>query len=401
MKRLTGMVQNYAWGSTTALPRLLGQRPTGEPQAELWLGAHPSTPSQYGDTPLDQAITEDPALVGAAAARQFGSRLPFLLKVLAADQPLSLQAHPSREQAEDGFGREEAAGVARDAKERTYRDDWPKPEALCAVGEFHALCGFRDAEQTWDLFGRLGVRGLCDLAAPLRDLGGAAGIAQVFVGFLQLPDAADLVRRVAHAAEAYADDHHADEDDDLGRLSRTAVELDSYYPGDPGVLAALLLNRVELHKNQAIFLPAGNLHAYLSGTGVEIMANSDNVLRGGLTRKHIDLDELRRIVDFTPGFLGLVAATEDTAGVWSYATPAPEFALWRVEATGHDQGLNLVLPGDGGGRVVLVVSGQLTLGGENGELVLSQGQSAFVTAQEPAISVSGSGTAFVGAPGVR
>ncbi len=396
MKRLTGTVQNYAWGSTTAIPQILGQQPTGEPQAELWLGGHPSAPSRYGDTGLDRAIAEAPEIVGSASVAQFGPRLPYLLKVLAAGRPLSLQAHPSREQAEAGFQRENALGIAQGAKERTYRDEWPKPEALCALGEFHALCGFREPEQTWELFSRLGIRKLTQVAAPLRDVGGSASLTQVFVDLLQLPDAADLVRTVAHAAEACRD-----HDRGMGLLARTAVELDSHYPGDAGVLAALLLNRIELGENQAIFLPAGNLHAYLSGTGVEIMANSDNVLRGGLTPKHIDVGELRQIVDFTPGLPGLVARMEESPGVWRYATPAPEFTLWRVEATGPGQGALSELPGEGGGRVVLVVSGTLTVVSEQDELVLNRGESAFVTAQDRAVTVTGAGTAFVGGPGIR
>ena len=145
MERLTGVIQPYAWGSPTVIPELLGVPPTGEPQAELWFGAHPLAPSTVRGEPLDDLVDRDPeGVVGSASVASFGPRLPFLLKIIAADRPLSLQAHPSREQAEAGYAREQAAGVPRDAPNRLYRDGWPKPEVLCALRETEALCGFRD-----------------------------------------------------------------------------------------------------------------------------------------------------------------------------------------------------------------------------------------------------------------
>ncbi|GAA2112254.1 mannose-6-phosphate isomerase, class I [Microlunatus panaciterrae] len=393
MQRLVGKVQPYAWGSTTAIPELLGVDPTGEPQAELWLGAHPSAPSRWGDQSLQDAVAADPeAVVGAASVQEFGPRLPYLLKVLAAAQPLSLQAHPSRAEAEAGFAREQQAGIALDAPERTYRDDWPKPEALCALGEMEALCGFREPAETYALLARLGVAELLDLVAPL-ERGGSEALAEVFGRLLRLPaDQREVVGSVAEAAHG-----HIDDPGPFGDLCRTAEELATFYPGDPGVLAALLMSRVRFGKHQALFLPAGNLHAYLHGTGVEIMANSDNVLRGGLTPKHVDVDELLRLLDFTPGFPGLVDAVEEQPGVWAYQTPAPEFALWRLDLTST----GLALPGEGSGRVVLVTDGQATLVTKGCELVLDRGGSAFVAAADREVRVAGTGTVFVGGPGVR
>jgi mannose-6-phosphate isomerase len=388
VKRLTGTVQPYAWGSTTAISEFLGVEPTGDPQAELWLGAHPSAPARVDGEPLDAAIGEDPqGWVGAAPVQRFGARLPFLMKVLAAAQPLSLQAHPDRAQAEAGFAREEQAGIAPDARERTYRDDWPKPEALCALGDFHALCGFREPSEIYALVEILGLPEATDLVRPLQS-GGAAELKQVFGELLRMPDAATLVDQVAASAARLAA-----EPGPAGAFARTAVELAGYYPGDPGVLAGLMLNRVVLHRYDALYLPPGNLHAYLSGTGVEIMANSDNVLRGGLTGKHVDVDELLRLLDFTPGWSGPVPVTEDAPGAFRYRTGAPEFALWRLESEDR-----LPVPADGLGRVLLATDGSARVRSGDHELPLAAGQSVFLRADEGAVII-GRGTVFVGTTG--
>src|SRR5918998_3332152 len=170
MERLGGVVQPYAWGSPTVIPELLGIEPSGEPQAELWFGAHPLAPSIAAGEPLDKIVDRDPeGVVGRASVDAFGPRLPFLVKIIAADRPLSLQAHPTRQQAEAGYAREEAAGVPRDAPHRTYRDGWPKPEVLCALRDTEALCGFRHPGETYGLFERLGVARALPLVAPLSD----------------------------------------------------------------------------------------------------------------------------------------------------------------------------------------------------------------------------------------
>jgi len=401
--RMTGTIQPYAWGSPTFIPTLLGTEPTGAPQAELWLGAHHSAPSLVGDRPLDELISADATgVVGAAPVAEFGAQLPFLMKVLAAAQPLSLQAHPSRAQAEAGFARENEAGVARDAKDRLYKDDWPKPEALCALMDSEALCGFRDPEDTYELFDRLGSGDAMELVAPLADssVPAADRVGRVFSAILRLqPDELGVVDEVVAAAEDVSD---VSGDDAFATFAQTARELGDAYPRDPGVLAALLMNRIALRPNDAVFLPAGNLHAYLHGGGVEIMANSDNVLRGGLTPKHVDVNELLSILDFTPGFAGLVPQVEVSPGVFRYDTPAPEFALWRIELTPPPEpveGLEgLELPGSDLGRVMLVTNGQVTVTSASGELGLERGQSAFATAGE-AVRVRGLGTLFVGGPG--
>ncbi|WP_217428634.1 mannose-6-phosphate isomerase, class I [Microlunatus speluncae] len=391
INRLTGTIQPYPWGSTTSIPEFLGTEPTGGPQAELWLGTHPQGPSRLND---DQGLAEFLAAaperrIGAEPVARFGPRLPYLMKVLAAARPLSLQAHPSREQAEHGFAREDAAGIARDAPNRTYRDDWPKPEALCALAPVQALCGFREPELTYAMFERLEVPAALELVAPLAD-GGPEALAEVFGRLLRLPEDR---RGVIDDVVSSALDRQGRRLDEFGA---TAVEVATHYPGDPGVLAALLMNRVSYGPYQAIFLPAGNLHAYLSGTGVEIMANSDNVLRGGLTGKYIDVDELIKLLDFTPGMPGLVPIDEPSPGVFHYRTPAPEFGLWRLEP----DGATLPLPAPGTGRVLLAAAGTIMVSAAGADLTLSRGQAAFVPAEIDDAELSGAGVAFVGGPGL-
>jgi mannose-6-phosphate isomerase len=393
MERLTGVIQPYAWGSRTAIPEFLGAEPTGEPQAELWFGAHPLAPSAVDGEPLDKLVAHHPVrVVGQASVEAFGPRLPFLLKIIAAAQPLSLQAHPSREQAEAGYAREQAAGIPRDAPQRTYRDSWPKPELLCAFVETDALCGFREPAATYQMFEQLAVDRALTLVAALADadVPAAERLRVAFSRLLRLtPDERSVISEIAQAAEA------TQEPDDVASFARTASELHTYHPGDPGVLAALLMNRITLQPGDALFMPSGNLHAYLSGGGVEIMANSDNVMRGGLTPKYVNVDELLAVLDFTPGLRGLITPLEESPGVWRYPTPAPEFTLWRLEP--HAE--SAAVPAAGSGRILLVTDGELTAMSITTRLDLGRGEAALLSAGEEA-AVTGRGTAFLGGPGV-
>ncbi len=391
MDRLVGKIQPYAWGSTTFIPELLGEKPTGEPLAELWLGAHPLAPASVGGEPLDDLVAEDPRImVGSASVAEFGPRLSYLLKVLAADKPLSLQAHPSRAQAEEGYTREQEAGVPRDDPTRTYRDGWPKPEVLCALGDAEVLCGFRQPTETYELFEQLGVESALALVQPLKD-GGAPALEEVFGRMLRLTDTVrQVIAEVVQAAEQVGDDQP------LAEFAETAHELAHLYPDDPGVLAALLMNRLTLHTYEAIFLPAGNLHAYLHGNGIEIMANSDNVLRGGLTSKHIDVEELMKVLDFAPAVPRLVPCVESPEGVWRYETSVPEFALWRLEPGAA----RVPVPRPRSGRVLLVTDGTVTVRAPGqDELILAKGESAFLTADDNA-EVTGEAVVFVAGPGI-
>lgn len=382
MDVLLGRPQHYDWGSLTAIPRLMHIEPDGRPWAEVWYGAHPTAPSLIDGQPLDTILTEHPEQIGPASVDQFGRRLPFLLKLLAADRSLSLQAHPSREQAEAGYAREDEAGVAIDARERLYVDDWPKPEIICAIEEFHALCGFRDPHETADLFEDLGAEQAIAATACLRSLPADEALREVTGRFLS--DDGTLLRDILAAATRVADDSP------ISPFADTALELSKQHPGDPGIAVALLMNRLTLQPGQAIFLPAAILHAYLRGLGVELMANSNNVLRGGLTSKHVDVGELRSQLDFRPYHPEILTGTEVATGVWHYDTPAPEFALWRL-------GDGATVPADSLGRILLA-TGPATLDGAS-TLSLRPGEAAWLAAGERA-TIQGTGPVWMAAAGI-
>ncbi|MGL4832092.1 MAG: mannose-6-phosphate isomerase, class I [Propionibacteriaceae bacterium] len=389
MHRITGKIQHYAWGSYTAIPELLGAAPSELPAAEYWLGSHHSGPSilDTGES-LPEWLTAQ--RLGPAATRAFGTRLPFLLKILSAEQPLSLQAHPSREQAEDGYAKENAAGIALDAPNRTYRDNWPKPEALVALTDFTALCGFREPHRTMELIRGLELPvSLTEIFGPLIHRPGAAGIAECFLDILS----GDTMRHEATEQVVSAAVTKQHDPGHLGRFASTIVAIDQFYPGDPGILAAMLLNIVTLDPGDAIFLPAGNMHAYIHGTGVEVMANSDNVVRGGLTPKHIDVDELVRVVDFTP-LQPEAVPTDERDGVIRYLTQAPEFALWRIDLPN-----DVALPGTGA-RIGMVTSGSLTLSDGVTSMTVDRGQSFLVEDRETHVTVDGRGQLFVAGTGM-
>lgn len=374
--RLEGAVRRYEWGSPTAIPELLGVEPDGRPVAELWFGAHPDDPSTAPDhgATLDELIAADPVhAVGSSVIERFGERLPFLLKVLAADRALSIQVHPTLEQARTGFAAEDAAGVPRAAPQRNYRDPNHKPELICALTRFEALCGFRPVAETQALLAELDVPELGFLAGALA---GPAPLRTAFTAVLEHDDVASLVAALVPAAGR------------LGRHSDLArvVELTSTdFPGDVGVVLSLLLNYVRLDPGEAIFLGAGNVHAYLRGTGVEIMATSDNVLRCGLTPKHIDVDELVSVTDFSE-----LADPRWPATNGVFAVPVADFRMLPFQVDGQ------VTLGDDEPWVVLCTEGTVAVGG----VVLTPGQAAFVPAAEESVPIEGRGTVFAAAAGV-
>ena len=388
MELLENPVRPYSWGSRTVIAELLGEEvPSAHPQAELWLGAHPGDPSRlvHGDgtrTALPDVIATDPAAhLGADRAAHWAGRLPFLLKVLAADEPLSLQAHPSLEQAITGFAREDAAGLPRDASDRNYRDANHKPELVCALTEFHALVGFREPAATVALLRALDVPALAAHAELLAGQPDADGLRALFTTWITLPQSmlATLLPalqegcvRLAGRSERF----HIE--------ARTVLELSERYPGDAGVLAAVLLQRVTLAPGEALYLPAGNLHAYLAGVAVELMANSDNVLRGGLTPKHVDVPELLRVLDFTAPSSPVLRGTPD--GGWlRYDTPAREFLLRRW--TGGPEARVVALPGSGP-RILLCVDGAAGVRSGSGELEIKRGASLWLGAGDVDVTVA-------------
>jgi mannose-6-phosphate isomerase len=374
MWQLTNTVRHYPWGSHTVIPELLGEpSPAEQPCAELWMGAHPGDPSVLSTgTPLDKAIAEEPeALLGPAVLERFGPRLPFLLKVLAAETPLSLQAHPTPEQARAGFAAEEAAGIPLDDVTRTFRDPYHKPELLLALTTFEALCGFRPVEESLHCVAKLQVPELKPTIAALARGGLRAAIPQL----LGLSDRnrTQLVETVAEAAARFV----AAADPEFINTYRWAASLAQTYPGDPGVVISLLCNHLKLAPGEAVFLPAGNLHAYLSGAGVEIMAASDNVLRGGLTAKHVDLAALIEVLDFTDRKVPVLHPVLGPGGL-RYPVPVEDFDLTRCQL---DTGAGTLTTG--GPQVLFCTEGRAVLASSDGELVLEKGASAFVPAGVP------------------
>ncbi|MGW2685757.1 mannose-6-phosphate isomerase, class I [Streptomyces sp. NPDC001414] len=377
MDRLDNTVRPYAWGSPTAIPKLLGVEPSGEPQAEMWMGAHPGAPSRTGRGTLVEVIDADPkAELGEAAVARFGPRLPFLLKILAAGAPLSLQVHPDLEQAREGYEDEERRGIPVDAPDRNYKDANHKPELICALTEFDGLCGFRTPERAAGLLEALGVDSLKPYVDLLRAQPEEAALREVLTAVLTA-DREEMAHTVAEAAEACAR---------LGGDHAPYAGLAHHYPGDPGVIAAMLLNHVRLQPGEALFLGAGIPHAYLAGLGVEIMANSDNVLRCGLTPKHVDVPELLRVVRFEAGDPGVLRPEAAPDGEEVYETPIDEFRLSRYVLPAGTTAHDLTLPTP---QILLCTAGAVRAGEED----LTPGQSVFVPASEKT-EVSGAGTVF-------
>ncbi|MGN7702394.1 mannose-6-phosphate isomerase, class I [Cellulosimicrobium sp. 22601] len=404
--RLENTVQPYDWGSTSAIQDLLGVAPDGRPAAELWMGAHPLAPSRVvpdgerrpaearpgvpaaSGTTLADLVRADP--VGALGQRvldQHGPRLPFLLKVLAAERALSLQVHPRPHLARAGFNRENREGVARDSPLRSFHDDQHKPEMVVAVTRFEGLSGFRRPTRILELLDGLDGDLVGRMRSALLASPTEAGVRAAFTLALHArsePDvAADLARTVASVrarAEAASGTGAAPASGAPRRTSQradaTVLSLADQHPGDPGAVVSLMLNRVTLAPGESMFVPSGHVHAYLSGCAVEIMASSDNVLRAGLTTKLVDVDALLECATCTPGPAARPRLVEDGSGLVTYRPPVAEFALRAGRVTGP-----VALP-DAGPRVVLCLDGAVTLAGGSGarsvEVRLARGESVFV-----------------------
>ena len=388
---MQGAIRTYAWGSRTAIAEFTGRpAPTAHPEAELWLGAHPGDPARLdadgAAASLLAVIDADPeGALGPAVCRRFDDRLPFLVKVLAADEPLSLQAHPSAQQAVEGFEREERIGVPINSPVRNYRDRSHKPELLVAITDFEALAGFRPAARSVEFMRELAVPALEPYIALLADQADESGLRALFTTWITAPqpDLDALIPAVLEGAVSYIRSGAKEFADE----ARTVLELGERYPGDAGVLAALLINRVSLKPGEGLFLPAGNLHSYLHGMGMEVMANSDNVLRGGLTPKHVDVPELLRVLDFTP-VTDPRAPTRREGIELIYQTPAPEFAVSVLTLDGDDLGHEVDAPSRHEGPQILVCTeGAVTVRAKSGEVRMEQGAAAWVAADDGPIRV--------------
>lgn len=396
----------YAWGSRTDIAELLGRAPSGEPEAELWLGAHPGSPARIAELSAERGHPDLRAWIEADPATALGlslaatGRLPFLLKVLAAAAPLSLQAHPTPEQARTGYDRENRLGIVVDDPRRNYRDPFHKPEVVVALSEtFDALCGFRSVDEVRqilealvrldasspvsrpDLLGLLRVQ--LDSREPLRSalawiLSGADEVAELVAHLVALSELADV------------------QDATVAGALETVRDLARWYPGDAGIAASLLVQRVTMRRGEALYLPAGNIHAYIRGLGIELMAASDNVLRGGLTSKHIDVPELLRVLDFRHLPVPFLVPEEPVPGVRVFRPDVPDFVLVHVKL--DREAVELPLDGP---AVVLSVRGSAKLAGRRGYASMGRGECVYVTPDEISLTVRGEGELFVATTGCR
>ena len=406
MDLLRPEIRPYPWGTRTAIADLQGRRvPAPGPEAELWMGAHPSAPSGL-DRPatppvpftptasiasrvtLDTVIAADPSgELGPECAARFGGRLPFLLKVLSAAKALSIQVHPSRAQAEAGYAVENERGLTPDDPRRNYVDDWPKPELLYALTPFEVVAGLRTPDDAAALLITLAVDELEPLAARLAEPG--ADLRAALASVLEWPAPVGLVASVVAACErlAAAGGPYAD-------AYAAAVRVAADHPGDIGVVAMLLMRHAVLQPGQAVFMPAGGLHAYLRGTGIELLANSDNVVRSGLTGKHIDVPELLKLVDPAVAVPVLAPRVLPDGIAW-FDTPAPEFRLYVVDLAGPA----LALPG-AGPRILLCLDGACALRSEAGQaLELTRGDSCFLSAADAVVRATGHARLALATPG--
>lgn len=396
MQLLEGALRNYSWGSTDLIPNLVGKQPDGTPVAEMWFGAHPAGPSLVGGRRLNEVIEEDPrGQLGERVKEKYGARLPFLLKLLAADEPLSLQAHPTMAQATEGFERENTLGIPLGANERNYKDPSHKPELIVALTKFQAMAGFRPLPATLELFEVLNCAELNRYLTMLdaAEEQEADNLRALFTTWITIPRTSRhvLIEEVVQQAA-----NHLDRDDWISETLTTVIDLNNRYPGDIGVLGALLLNHIQLEPGEAIFLNAGQLHAYVSGLGVEIMANSDNVLRGGLTSKYVDVPELVKVLDFeslmNPRSLPELTNNDEQPETWEYPVPVDEFKISRVELPErHELGIK-----EDGPVIVLCTSGSvvaertsITDGEVEDRIELNAGDALWISAQEGGCTITG------------
>ena len=367
--RISGDVKNYPWGSKHLIQDHLGLGPLNEAVAEIWFGTH-----EGGQSKLLSS--------GKTLSEAIGSKLSFLVKFLAADSPLSIQVHPNIIQAKAGFAKENAAGLDLTDPKRNYKDDSQKPEILIALSPFEALCGFRPRAEVIEIFlafseseARFGeLAALAETGSSIEEI------------FSELLEESNLAGRFTNSVASL----DADSISEKARL--LAVNLLEKYPGDTGALVSLLLNHVRLVPGEAIFLPAGNLHAYLSGFGLEVMAASDNVIRGGLTSKHIDKAELRNITDFSELAEPVVSPKKLAEGLVEYPVAASEFRVYRAQISGANLLADIDLPA---AAMIVCVSGEIAVGtSQEQREVLKKGEVVFVS-EAKKFSLSGSGDAFV------
>jgi mannose-6-phosphate isomerase len=394
--KLKNPVKHYDWGSPDWIPQLLGlPNEGGDPWAELWMGVHPEGPSELvlpetpvSDVPrlLPELIGQDPVrYLGEAAAREYGG-LPFLFKLLAAARPLSIQAHPNPDQAKKGWER----------GDRNYKDPNHKPEIICALTPFTAMAGFREPREIRKRLEAFGFAPLSPLLSALETRTGENALKGFLAALFSLSP--ETRQGLSEYARSRALQGSGGEYAEEWKYAAYFAEL---YPGDPAIIAPLYLNLITLKPGEAMNIPAGILHAYVYGFGVELMANSDNVLRGGLTPKHIDVEELTAILRFSPFKPEILRPSGggNFPGLFRYPSPFREFSLTGITGRGGDTpGAAAAFPGNGP-AIVLVTGGELCISTGDETLILKRGESAFIAAGEPSV-FSGDYTLYVAGTGL-
>ena len=376
--RLTGQVQHYAWGGKNYIASLIGLNSAkDQPCAEWWLGAHPSAPSEIenvtGKQSLIEFLSQNPTALGQASHQQFGDELPYLLKILDVEKPLSIQLHPTKAQAEKGFEAENAKGVSLTDSTRTYKDRNHKPEMMIALSDFWLLHGFKIKSQ---ILTTLNVR---PSLQPLAEKLGKQSLAE-FYADVMLADQSTLANWLLPIIEVnqqpYKNGELTLDNPDYWVLYTMEAMAISPEKLDAGLVCFYLFNIVHLKEGEGIFQDAGIPHAYLRGQNVELMACSDNVIRGGLTPKYVDIAELLKIVDCREVTPQIISAAPQNQSEFTYKTPVKDFALAqiRVEPQQHTE-LNLQSAG-----ILLVMQGELKIQEKSTALTLKQGESAFITA---------------------
>ena len=389
---MKNIVQEYAWGSYTAIPELLGNvSPAKTPQAELWMGAHLKAPSMVkcdGNwKSLLELIEKNPHdILGEKVAEKFDNSLPYLFKVLAAAKPLSIQAHPSRDQAKRGFERENRVGIPLDAYNRNYKDDNHKPECICALSLLWALNGFRKISDIVGLMEKICPKGLKNELDNLRGEPNSLGLKNFFKAMMTM----DRDRQKQIIADAITNAQKFIDDD---QAYKWMIDLHREYPADIGVFSPVLLNLICLKPGQAMFLKAGELHAYIDGVGIEIMANSDNVLRGGLTPKHVDVPELLKALNFEEREVDILRQEESNNYESIYSSSAEEFILSVISVK---EGIIYNSPLDRSVEILLCTDGNATVfeSGENEKIDIAGGRSVIIPAIVEKYSIEGNATLY-------
>ncbi len=389
---LRNPIQNYAWGSNSFIPQLTGESASENvPQAELWMGAHPKAPSLVWHNEewvsLPKLIQGDPeGVLGKSIAKKFSNRLPFLFKVLAAERPLSIQAHPNRDQARHGFSRENSLGIPLNAPHRNYKDGNHKPEIICALTTFWTLIGFREMEEIVALTNWLGASSFRDRVTDSKGQTNHESLRRLFTGLVTMEedDRRRMVAEVVESCEEYAG---ADKAFDW------TVKLNRVYPGDTGVLSPFIMEIVRLEPGEALYISSGQLHSYLEGAGIELMANSDNVLRGGLTPKNIDVSELLEVLDFSANERRVLNPEGGVNNEKLYRSPAEEFILSTIFL---DEGAVFMSPKERSVEIMICTDGEARINDSDRreDLSLNKGTSIIIPASTGSYKIEGKCTLY-------